>query len=285
MTQSGLRKTEILRSFYSGLDSPTTPFNYRILRAGHIRTAPEYRISRNNVPGHEFIFCLGGVGHVRFHNKVHRVEKNMLAWLPVQVPHAHYPDPDQPWEILWVRIESANLNQLLTILSVESEPVFRFANPDEVRLLIEACLTQIQQHSLLAAAAGETLAASLIERLLQSRSTQLLEPQAASHKGLARLMKEIHLHYNDAWDVDRLCEICGVSKSHLFCLFKSAFGQTPHTWLRSYRIAHAKRLLVETDDPIASIAHQVGYEDPLYFSRDFRMGVGLSPSEFRRSMR
>lgn len=285
MTQSALPKTEILRSYYSGLDSPTTPFNYRMLRAGHIRTASDYRISRGNVPGHEFIFCLEGVGHVRFHNKVHRVEKNMLAWLPVQLPHAHYPDPQKPWEILWVRIESANLNQLLTILSVEAEPVFRFANPGEVRLLLEACLTQIQQHSLLAAAAGETLAASLIERLLQSRSTQLLEPQAAGHKGLARLMKEIHLHYNDDWDVERLTEICGVSKSHLFRLFKSAFGQTPHTWLRSYRIAQAKRLLVETDDPIASIAHQVGYEDPLYFSRDFKKGVGSSPSEFRRSMR
>ncbi|POP45829.1 hypothetical protein CHU32_08450 [Superficieibacter electus] len=43
----------------------------------------------------------------------------------------------------------------------------------------------------------------------------------------------------------------------------------------------ARRLLVETQESIGRIAEQVGYTDPLHFSRDFHR-VGMSPSQFRR---
>lgn len=44
----------------------------------------------------------------------------------------------------------------------------------------------------------------------------------------------------------------------------------------------ARRLLVETQESISRIAVQVGYNDPLHFSRDFHRAVGLSPSAFRK---
>ena len=54
-------------------------------------------------------------------------------------------------------------------------------------------------------------------------------------------------------------------------------------WLRNYRLGQARRLLAETDEPIATVAQRVGYDDPLHFSRDFRKHVGLSPSAFRET--
>ena len=73
----------------------------------------------------------------------------------------------------------------------------------------------------------------------------------------------------------------GVSKSHLFRLFRLVYGQTPHNWLRGYRLSQAKRLLVETNKSIGGIALAVGYEDPLHFSRDFKRNVGVPPRRFR----
>jgi len=43
----------------------------------------------------------------------------------------------------------------------------------------------------------------------------------------------------------------------------------------------ARELLDTTDRAIASIAREVGYSDPLYFSRQFRRIHGMSPSEYR----
>ncbi len=275
------RHTRIIESCYSGLDSWASPFNYRLLRAGHIATGPDYRIERESVPGHEFLFCLDGAGYVRIAGTTHRVDRGRLAWLPVHNPHAHYPDPETPWEILWLRLDGSNLNRLQAVLGVDGEPIFGFADEAAIRQLMQDAIAQMRQHSMLAAAAGERIAAALVEKLMESRSTRLLDPVVAGHRGLARLMQEVRAHYNEPWTADRFAETCRVSKSHLFRLFKYAFGQTPHTWLRGYRLAEAKRLLVETDETVGDVARTVGYEDPLHFSRDFRKNVGLSPRRFR----
>ena len=48
------------------------------------------------------------------------------------------------------------------------------------------------------------------------------------------------------------------------------------------RVARAQLLLATTDLPVASVARQVGYDDPAYFSRLFAARVGIAPSVFRR---
>ncbi len=47
------------------------------------------------------------------------------------------------------------------------------------------------------------------------------------------------------------------------------------------RLHRACQLLDGTDQTIRQIAMQVGYADPLYFSRTFRAIHDVSPSEYR----
>lgn len=275
------RHTRVIESYYSGLDGPSSPFNYRLLRAGHIAAGADYRIERERALGHEFVFCLDGVGYVRVAGAVHQVNPGQLAWIPVQQPHAHFAHPTDPWEILWLRIDAANLNRLETLLAVAADPVFSFAEPARVERMMRETLREISAHSMLAAAGVERSAATLIETLMESRSSRLFDPVETSHRGLARLMLEIRAHYDETWTVHRFAEVSRVSRSHLFRLFRFMSGQTPHAWLRAYRLSQAKRLLVETDASIASIALSVGYQDPLHFSRDFKRNAGLPPRRFR----
>lgn len=274
-------KTQILSSYYSGLNTWSGLFNYHILRAGHIRTGPDHRILRDSVPGHEFLFCLSGHGVVKVDNRLHRVGPGELAWIPVQWPHGHSPETADPWELLWLRVENPNLDRLMTVLSVQAEPVFRVPRPQAIQDVLSGILSHVSPTSMLANASCDVLVAALLEHLIDSRSGRILEPEVAGHRGLARLMAEIHIHYNEPWDIDRFVAHCHVSKSHLFRLFKAAFGKTPLGWLRDFRIAQAKRLLLETDDTVAEIALRVGYGDPLHFSRDFRRRVGMPPTRFR----
>ena len=53
--------------------------------------------------------------------------------------------------------------------------------------------------------------------------------------------------------------------------------------LISLRLEQAMRLL-QTDMRVKDVAHAVGYDDPLYFSRLFRRHYGCSPSEARRDV-
>jgi AraC family transcriptional regulator of arabinose operon len=53
--------------------------------------------------------------------------------------------------------------------------------------------------------------------------------------------------------------------------------------LQAVRLDAARRLLATTDLPVQAVARQVGYADPLYFSRVFRREVGKSPTGFREA--
>lgn len=67
--------------------------------------------------------------------------------------------------------------------------------------------------------------------------------------------------------------------------FAEAVGESPKKYLTGLRIRNAQVLLETTDGTIAEIAHIVGYDNPLYFSRVFRNAAGLSPQKYRRVYR
>ena len=46
-------------------------------------------------------------------------------------------------------------------------------------------------------------------------------------------------------------------------------------------MARARQLLITSNHTIAEIGSSVGYADAFYFSRQFRVVHGVSPSEFR----
>jgi transcriptional regulator GlxA family with amidase domain len=58
-------------------------------------------------------------------------------------------------------------------------------------------------------------------------------------------------------------------------------GRSPGDELRRLRIDQAKRLLLETDLPIAQVALRCGYRRPERLSAHFHQVTGQSPRQFR----
>lgn len=63
------------------------------------------------------------------------------------------------------------------------------------------------------------------------------------------------------------------------------YGIAPKDYLIGKRIAHAKRLLRETDASVMEISVSVGYVDQLYFSRIFKKREGISPLAYRKQFK
>ncbi|MDY8134737.1 AraC family transcriptional regulator [Aquimarina sp. 2201CG5-10] len=77
----------------------------------------------------------------------------------------------------------------------------------------------------------------------------------------------------------------GVSLTTFNRLCKKYFQNSFVTILNLKRIAIAKNLLFLTNTSIKDIAYQVGFNDPLYFSRVFKKHSGISPKEFREQLK
>lgn len=73
-----------------------------------------------------------------------------------------------------------------------------------------------------------------------------------------------------------------LSYKRLAAIFKAEKGTTMERRHNRFRMEEAARLLRNTLMTVGEIACELGFEDPLYFSRRFRAFFSLSPTEYRR---
>ena len=81
--------------------------------------------------------------------------------------------------------------------------------------------------------------------------------------------------------IDDIADAIGMSRSVLYNKIKQAVGMTPIDFVRHIRIMRACELLQQTNDSLTSIAFEVGFSDPKYFSKVFKKELGIVPSEYR----
>lgn len=77
----------------------------------------------------------------------------------------------------------------------------------------------------------------------------------------------------------------GMSERNLFRRFRQLTGQTLTQRLSILRVQRAQTLLEESDAPLGEIAQQVGIADPPYLCRCFKRQTGMTPHQYRISMR
>jgi transcriptional regulator GlxA family with amidase domain len=78
-----------------------------------------------------------------------------------------------------------------------------------------------------------------------------------------------------------LAAMVGLSPSQLNALFRRQLGASPLEYQTQLRMARARALLDGSTMSVASVARAAGYDDPLYFSRQFSGVHGLSPRAYR----
>lgn len=72
-----------------------------------------------------------------------------------------------------------------------------------------------------------------------------------------------------------------LSPGYFSDLVRKETGLTPKDMIARHVVAHAKQLLVKTNDDVAQIAYGLGYDYPAHFTRIFKRVTGKSPTQFR----
>jgi AraC-like DNA-binding protein len=105
-----------------------------------------------------------------------------------------------------------------------------------------------------------------------------------AHPGVALARKSMIHDYPENLTLDELARIAHLSVAQFIAVFKKEYRETPHDFLRRVRISKAMRLIEHGYDLI-DVGLSVGYASSSGFRSAFRRMTGMSPEEYRSSIK
>lgn len=116
----------------------------------------------------------------------------------------------------------------------------------------------------------------LLTGALGSRLRQVAASGSHSHQ-IVRAIDWLKSNLAQPVSIDRLAKLSNMSKSSLHHHFKALTAMTPLQYQKQMRLHEARRLMLIANTDAASAAHQVGYESPSQFNREYRRMFGTPP--------
>lgn len=116
--------------------------------------------------------------------------------------------------------------------------------------------------------------------LVHGLTSRLASPWQGNQR-LWKLWDEVERDPGARWSLGELARRAHLSAEHLRRLCLRELGRSPMHHVAYVRMQRARQLLEMSGDKLEALAPQVGYEDPLVFSRAFRRWVGVTPTEYR----
>jgi LacI family transcriptional regulator len=118
--------------------------------------------------------------------------------------------------------------------------------------------------------------------VVQRRSTDVVAIENADVRAAAEYVRA---HVDEAFGVERLAELVGISRRWMENRFRTALGCTPREYILRTRVAKARELLAS--DPkkkLQDVAAECGFTDCRRMRIVFEQQTGIQPAAYRRKM-
>jgi AraC-like DNA-binding protein len=196
----------------------------------------------------------------------------------------YYPNPDDPWNYAWIELSGAEAKKILAYSTLSYEaPVSRADGGALIPFFKESgerFCTDTPADRCRNVGYARLILAELIRMNPSSSLTPRNDPIVT--KAVNYIDNNYHRH---DLTVDRVAAEVSINRVSLHRYFSSELGISPKAYISNLRVEKAKSLLSGSKYSIKSIAYSVGFSDSLYFCKAFKKNTGLSPSEFRNSLK
>ena len=228
---------------------------------------PSHRPS--GAPFHHIFFVDRGMGCFRTSAGEVQLGEGSAIFMKKGYP-VHYEGVTDDFRTGWVTFDGAGVSDLLACF--DAAP-FSYRSVAPVRVVHRACVRSAERN------ASPEVLSKLCYDLVVTYFLSLREEQQSSRLTAAKAY--IEQNYRTDLSVADAARAAGISESLLYRLFREE-GSTPVEYLRTLRLSHAKRLLLESPKmPIAEIAAACGFADSAYFCKVFRDREHMTPRGYR----
>lgn len=230
---------------------------------------------------------LSGKGIYKVGSKTYEIGPNTAFLIYPGVSTYYEASVEDPWTYIWVgfngiKAESALKhahfspdNHVVHIQNVE--PFINYVN----NMLNSSQLTYAND------LAREGYLYQFVSSLIQDQQSQENKDEIHDYSYqvyVDHTLEYIEHNYHKNIKVQNIAHYIGINRSYLTNCFKSVLNMSPQEYILNYRMNQASLLLKNTNLPVNEIATQVGYDDPLNFSKSFKKVYGINPTSFRNSI-
>ena len=228
------------------------------------------------------ILCVQGRGWVKFDRREYSIAPGQLLVIRPNQPHSYGADSDQPWTIYWCHAAGSVAEKFGEgLIGENASPVLGIGDYPRLITLFTEMLDELEHGCGLSHLLLSSSALSYLLALVWKLSRVQGENGIDSTVRVRHVAEQLRQHPERPVSVGALAANANLSASHFCNIFKRITGFAPVEFLLHVRIQRACELLDTTDQPIKRIASEIGFSDPLYFSRVFTKVHGMSPSAYR----
>lgn len=120
----------------------------------------------------------------------------------------------------------------------------------------------------------------ILFRVLQGPQGWLLRDIANKNSAISKMRKAIKWikdHFKEDFKIEEIASFIGMSATSFHRHFKSITNMSPIQYQKQMRLLEARRLMIQDQMNVTTVALEVGYESSSQFSREYTRFFGLSP--------
>lgn len=260
---------------------------------------------------HEICYCFMGTIHISINNEKYKITSGDLFIIPPDTPHIIWFEDDNISEMYWCHIDFFyfenrdwykdfydNLDTYVTLFSSElkyteyirEDPhftgkyqlprVITIKNPDRIeylfRMLHEEYLRNYENWRF----SAKIYMLEILTIIIKQSNSKTFEMSA--YNTIINKMKLFVSHnYYKKIRVNDVCRCTRLNTDYVSKIFKKYTGSTLIEYINVYRINEAKKLLINPNLSIVTIAEMVGFRDESYFCTVTKRIDGMTPAKIR----
>lgn len=208
-------------------------------------------------------------------NEVFLVRPNQLT---VQTANVN-----DPWELYYFSFKGKLTEEILNNTIFQNGGFYATINDDSIFDIIKNVAIDLSQHPEQKIRSFEYLF-KLLGYFDKQNATEVpkkMNSDFGHQKYISAIQEYIQLNYTKQIKISELATQLGLSRSHLYRIFKSCTGKSIEDYVVSVRINTARSLLQDTDLSCTSIAMSVGYSHYTTFFKMFKLNTGYTPQQYR----
>ena len=193
-------------------------------------------------------------------------------------------DEKNPWDYIWVGFQGIKSETYLGYAGIDKEHLIGHCYNTAYMLscIQQMTLARVLTHynELRRQAALLQIFAALIEQY-HEQLTEEAQLDYPHHVYIDQALDYVQTHISETIHIQDIANYIGIDRSYLTSIFKQTLDISPQEYLLNYRMEYACELLKDPQIKISTVAREVGYQDPLTFSKAFKKQLAVSPSQWR----